>query len=205
MKFITYSRGDINRVRLGELDFATDSDDAKPEDFFVQQLIEHPDYDYGQPYNDIGLVMLSRSVKFDRYKHPACLPTFSSLQNSENFIAIGWGHTKFSGESSSHLQKVTLKSYSYAKCHWLAEGPDGRERLPKGLKNSQLCAGSTEEKDTCQGDSGGPLLAQHQKYPCMYVVVGITSLGVGGCAIPNVPAIYTNVSYYLDWISSYVY
>ncbi|XP_065354629.1 venom protease-like [Calliphora vicina] len=199
------SLGEVNRVRLGELDFDTDSDDAEPEDFNVQKLIEHPDYIYGEPYNDIGLVMLSSTVKFDRYKHPACLPISSSLQNSDYFIAIGWGHIKFSGKSPSDLQKVTLRSYSYAKCQWLAEGPEGKERLPGGLKYSQLCAGSTEEKDTCQGDSGGPLLAQHTKYPCMFSVVGITSLGVGGCAIPNVPAIYTNVNFYLDWISKYVY
>ncbi|KAM7364735.1 venom protease-like [Cochliomyia hominivorax] len=196
--------GNINRVRLGELDFDSDIDDAKPEDFSVQQIIEHPEYNFGQPYNDIGLVMLSTKVKLDRYKHPACLPMSSSLHNSNYLVAIGWGHIKFSGASSSHLQKVTLRSYSHEKCRWVAEGRDGRDTLPDGLKYSQLCAGSTEEKDTCQGDSGGPLLAQHPKYPCMYTVVGITSLGFGSCAIPNVPAIYTNVNYYIDWIRKYI-
>ncbi|TMW51087.1 hypothetical protein DOY81_003818 [Sarcophaga bullata] len=196
--------GDVNRVRLGELDFASDNDDAEPEDFSVRQIIEHPSYKYSEPYNDIGLLILSRAVKFNRYKHPACLPTSTEPQNVNSLIAIGWGHTRFAGGSSSHLQKVNLKYYTRENCQWLAEGVEGRERLPNGLQYSQLCAGSTEEKDTCQGDSGGPLLAQHPKFPCMFNVIGITSFGIGGCAIPNVPAIYTNVNYYIDWIRKYI-
>lgn len=211
--FISFSRyhsffftsGDVNRVRLGELDFASENDDAEPEDFNVRKTIEHPAYNYGQPYNDIGLIILSTTVKFNRYKHPACLPTTSSTASQNHLIAIGWGHTRFAGESSSHLQKVSLKYYPWEHCQWLAEGVEGRERFPNGLQYSQICAGSTEEKDTCQGDSGGPLLAQHPKYPCMFNVVGITAFGIGGCAIPNVPAIYTNVNYYIDWISNYIH
>ena len=191
-------------MRLGELDFASENDDAEPEDFNVREILEHPSYNYSEPYNDIGLIFLSRTVRFNRYKHPACLPISTGAQNFNSLIAIGWGHTRFAGGSSSHLQKVNLKHYPRENCQWLAEGVVGREIFPNGLQYSQLCAGSTEEKDTCQGDSGGPLLAPHPKYPCMYNVIGITSFGVGGCAIPNVPAIYTNVNYYIDWISKYI-
>ena len=135
----------MNRVRLGELDFASDNDDAEPEDFSARQRLEHPSYNYSEPYNDIGLIILSRTVKFNRYKHPACLPTSAEPQNVNYLIAIGWGHTGFGGKSSSHLQKVNLKYYSRGICQWLAEGEVGREIFPKGLQYSQLCAGSTEE------------------------------------------------------------
>lgn len=186
------------------MDFDSVTDEAEPEDFGVKQLIEYPQYNNSLPYHDIGLVKLSSAVEFNRYKHPACLPVLSNAETLKTLIAIGWGHLKFGGPSSSNLQKVSLKLYSYTSCQWLADGAEGLERLPQGLKNSQMCAGSTEAKDTCQGDSGGPLLTQHSQYPCMYNVVGITSMGVGGCAIPNVPAIYTRVKYYIKWINYYI-
>lgn len=197
--------GIINRVRLGELDFSSTTEDADPEDFYVQTLIEYPEYEYPLPYDDIGLVILSSIIVFDHYKHPACLPTLNNIaENQDMLTAIGWGHTKFSGEISPYLRKVSLKPFSHATCGWLAEGPEGTERLPSGLRTTLLCAGSSLLKDTCQGDSGGPLLIQHSKYPCMQIVVGITSMGVGGCATPNVPALYTRVSSYLNWINYYI-
>ncbi|XP_013099191.1 serine protease snake [Stomoxys calcitrans] len=199
------SLGAINRVRLGELDFNSLTDDANPEDFLVQQLIEHPSYRRNEPYNDIGLVLLGRSISFNSYKQPACLPSLDIIEeNSDSLVAIGWGHTKFSGQASSHLQKVELKPYSYENCAALAATAEGAEILPSGLWNSILCAGSSEAKDTCQGDSGGPLLLQHPRFPCMKIVVGITSTGFSGCATPDIPSLYTRVRHYLDWINSYI-
>ncbi|XP_075146834.1 serine protease snk-like [Haematobia irritans] len=197
--------GIINRVRLGELDFHSYSDDADPENFFVQKLIEHPDYRHNEPYNDIGLILLTKAITFNSYKHPACLP--SPYINEEQFnslIAIGWGHTQFAGQSSSRLQKVKLQPYPYENCASLAASNEGLDILPSGLRPSILCAGSTEIKDTCQGDSGGPLVVQHPQFPCMKIVVGITSTGFSGCATPNIPSLYTRVKSYLGWIYTYI-
>lgn len=54
-----------------------------------------------------------------------------------------------------------------------------------------------------QGDSGGPLqtLTRHSK--CMYELVGITSFGK--LCGTGLPAIYTRVSYYVDWIEDIVW
>ncbi|KAM8707118.1 hypothetical protein ACLKA7_011250 [Drosophila subpalustris] len=186
--------GAVNVVRLGELDFDSDKDDAQPEDFGVRNSTEHPDYEHGLLYNDIAIVQLDRGVRFSVYKLPACLP-FEDGKRIDSFIATGWGHTKFAGVSSSRLLKVKLDGFD-GDCS-TAEDID---ELPNGYNTStQLCIGSSERKDTCNGDSGGPVVVYHADYPCMHHVMGITSSGIG-CGIPNVPSLYTRVHFYLDWI-----
>ncbi|XP_054745603.1 serine protease snake-like [Anastrepha obliqua] len=199
----TSSRGQVNVVRLGELDFDRESDDARPEDFRVRRYVEHKDYNSGTIYNDIGLVELERAVHFDAYKHPACLPTTSG-DEFEKLVAIGWGSTRFADADSTKLLKVTLERFSFDRCQRLTESADV-EQLPRGVENRlQICAGSNETKDTCSGDSGGPLLAYHPDYPCMYTIIGITSFGIG-CGTPDQPGIYTRVYNFIDWIRNSVW
>lgn len=47
-----------------------------------------------------------------------------------------------------------------------------------------------------QGDSGGPLVCEFDK---TWVQVGIVSWGIG-CGRKGYPGIYTEVSYYRNWI-----
>ena len=61
------------------------------------------------------------------------------------------------------------------------------------ILDSMICAGLPEGgKDSCQGDSGGPFV-------CGEDVSGIVSWGVG-CARPGYPGVYTQTSYFVDWI-----
>jgi len=190
----SYFSGAVNVVRLGELDFASDIEDAQPEDFGVRNITEHPDFTHGLLYNDIAILELDRPVNFSVYKHPACLP-FDDGHRHDNFIAIGWGHKKFAGKESTKLLKVNLNNFEN-RCGAVND----IDELPNGYDvNTQLCVGSPESKDTCNGDSGGPLLIYHEKFPCMYHVMGITSLGFG-CDTANVPSVYTRVHHYLAWI-----
>ncbi len=50
------------------------------------------------------------------------------------------------------------------------------------------------------GDSGGPI---HQWLDTHWEQVGIVSFG-NGCALANHPGIYTRLSFYHDWIQSYL-
>lgn len=181
-------------VRLGELEFDSDRDDAQPEDFGVLSSKEHPNYHYPLLYHDIAIVILNRAVNFNDYKRPACLPTTGSIRNQQ-LTAIGWGNTAFASVDSSWLLKVQLKDFGN-RCLTGSE----IDELPNGYNaSSQLCIGSTERKDTCNGDSGGPVLIDHVESNCRHRVIGITSSGIG-CGTPNVPSIYTKVYFYVDWI-----
>lgn len=95
-----------------------------------------------------------------------------------------------------------MSLYSNEECRKLY----GRhKRIPRGILQSQLCAGSrTGKQDTCQGDSGGPIQIMQQGNSCIYYVIGITSFGKS-CAVSSAPGVYTKVSYYLDWIEEVVW
>ncbi|KAH8264542.1 hypothetical protein KR038_009743, partial [Drosophila bunnanda] len=183
-------------VRLGELVFGSDKDDAQPEDFDVLKTKEHPDFKYPVLYNDIGLIHLSRDVVFNQYKIPACLP-YTSGQQLRYFIAIGWGLTHAArGPQSKELRRVDLQNYGVT-CERTTEP---FEELPNGFNElTQLCVGSPQHKDTCNGDSGGPLLIRHIGKGCAYQVLGITSVGIA-CDTPGIPSLYTKVYHFLEWI-----
>lgn len=166
--------------------------------------IPGPDYVVEKNYNDIALLELQRIVKLTPYIRPACLPSVDG--EADRFIATGWGVTSYSGAKSSILQKVVLEFFSFNDC--MKTFNTGSQTLDKGVDVlSQFCAGSKKKnvsKDACQGDSGGPMQIYHTKLYCMYELVGITSFGQF-CGTPEVPGIYTNIYYYLDWIESIVW
>ena len=73
----------------------------------------------------------------------------------------------------------------------------------------QVCAGGKGNADSCSGDSGGPLKAYGEvKMQAddteggeqRMVQFGIVSFGPRMCSMEGLPAVYTRVGYYMDWI-----
>lgn len=58
-----------------------------------------------------------------------------------------------------------------------------------------VCSGGI---DSCQGDSGGPLFTGTGANAVQH---GIVSWG-RGCALADYPGVYTQVSYFNDWIDA---
>ncbi|RZC41459.1 venom protease-like, partial [Asbolus verrucosus] len=196
---ITSNLGELIRIRLGDLDLQSVTDDASPQDFGIAQKIVHPNYRLPSQYNDVALLKMDREVQFNAYIAPICLQSARSLPNT-NFIATGWGRTELGGIQSDILMKVDLEYFPNDVCRKNYETV-APESLSRGIvDDTQICAGShTEEKDTCQGDSGGPLQIRDD---ALYIV-GITSFGKA-CGVANSPAVYTRVSYYVPWIEQIV-
>lgn len=118
----------------------------------MAQAIHHPGYVKPKKYNDIGLIRMARSVKFNEYIRPACLPEMFST-GTQRAIATGWGKTDASeSRGSDILMKVGLDLYSDDECRQQYADHSLLEPLSDGIvAETQFCAGSREEKkDVCQ-------------------------------------------------------
>merc|ERR1719211_185056 len=78
---------------------------------------------------------------------------------------------------------------------------DGSCRLEYSfsIADSMICAGEAG-KDSCQGDSGGPMVCYNQDGSGY--LGGIVSWGIG-CGGLYHPGVYTEVSYFVDWVEAH--
>jgi secreted trypsin-like serine protease len=125
----------------------------------------------------------------------ATLPlTTSTAYDSGTFTIAGWGAATEGGSQQRYLLKAQVPFVSDATCN-SASMYDGEV-----IATDEICAGYTAGGvDTCQGDSGGPMFRADSAGAL--VQVGIVSWG-DGCARPNKPGVYTQVSTFSAAIKS---
>ena len=176
--------------------------------------------------NDIALLKLARTPILDREFTPVDTNVMSdpgdsikiaesgsvnaSVLQSAQGLVLGWGSTEVRepDETISSLDTtsrvplaamVTLIPASQCGALWhdylLGNGISADAFQ---VDNRHLCAHDPEhQRDTCQGDSGGPLLINIDG---QWQLAGLTSFGLGCGSVTGVPAVYTKVSEYTDWI-----
>ncbi|XP_033207434.1 venom protease-like isoform X3 [Belonocnema kinseyi] len=146
----TYSRdwGEPKWVRIGDLNLIKNNDDAQPVNRRIAEIIIHPQYRKPSEYHDIALLRMDKTVKFDAYVRPACLPIFPDIP-FRKVIATGWGLTDIDEENGSDdLLKVTLATVPTEICQ--ASYKRDRTTFDRGIVSRwQICAGEVN-KDTCQ-------------------------------------------------------
>ncbi|MDX3242276.1 serine protease [Streptomyces sp. ME18-1-4] len=126
------------------------------------------------------------------------LPTLkiatTTQYNTGDFTVAGWGAAREGGAQQRYLLKATVPFISDATCK--AYGG-----LYSGLvAGDEICAGfAAGGVDTCQGDSGGPMFRKDNAGA--WIQVGIVSWG-DGCARPNAPGVYSEVSTFASAIAS---
>jgi elastase-1 len=119
----------------------------------------------------------------------------------------GWGETGTEGETI-FIRKANTPILDNKRCdkEWKAYDMSRNKSILTQIFEGQICAGDLPDISTCHGDSGGPLqcIVSGQK-----LLVGIVSFGNVNCNelngdLSQVPNVYTRVSYYYDWILSYI-
>jgi len=159
------------------------------------RITRRSNYVYRAPgYNGSGkdwaLIRLSSPVT-----GLATLPiATSSTYDTGTFTIAGWGAAREGGAQQRYMLKATVPFVSDSTCN--SSSMYGGDIIPA----EEICAGYTQGGvDTCQGDSGGPMFRRDGSNA--WIQVGIVSWG-DGCARPNKPGVYTQVSYFSSSIRS---
>ncbi|KAM3830130.1 serine protease VLSP-1 [Vipera latastei] len=139
---------------------------------------------------DIMLIRLNSPVTYNTHIAPFSLPSSPPSVGSVCRI-MGWGAITSPNETYPDVPHCAdIKIYDYSVCRNAYGG------LPE--KSRTLCAGVLQGGiDTCLADSGGPLICNGQ-------LQGIVAWGRHPCAQPHLPAFYTKVFDYTDWIQSII-
>merc|ERR1712130_516311 len=162
----------------------------------VKSIKQHPDYDSSTIANDISILELESAV--DLYSFPTikpiCLPAQGATFPNEQAPVSGWGTLREDGPSPSTLHEVDVTVFADGDCGY----------MNSYMTPDMLCAGIKEGgKDACQGDSGGPLFISDPANNNAKTLIGAVSWGFG-CAARNLIGIYSEVSYFRDWIDSQI-
>ncbi|XP_043851646.1 transmembrane protease serine 2 [Dromiciops gliroides] len=157
----------------------------------VQKIISHPSYDSSTKNNDIALMKMQTPFVFNEKIRPVCLPNPGMmLEPTQSCWISGWGATHEKGKTSDILNAAVVRIIEPWKCN-------SRYVYNNLITPAMICAGYLRGKiDSCQGDSGGPLVTEKNS---VWWLVGDTSWG-SGCAKPNRPGVYGNLTVFTDWI-----
>ncbi|CAF0822574.1 unnamed protein product [Rotaria sp. Silwood1] len=159
----------------------------------VQSIIVHPQYSSQSLSNDIALMKLVDKIDtYTEYYMPVCFPRANQTFADQIGYTVGWGAPFHGGSLLRYLYEVTSSVLTDNVC---------KARYTSGMINpaTQICSGGNST-GACQGDSGGPFIVSDPQRDGRYVLVGLTSWGIG-CGDGGV---YTRVSAYKSWIESKV-
>ncbi|XP_018013677.1 phenoloxidase-activating factor 1 [Hyalella azteca] len=197
---------DLTVVRLGEHNLVKNPDCSssfcapEPLDFGISSVIRHPSFNTrGALSDDVAVLKLDKTVDFSSISiQPVCLPSpglsAEAIIQGRQVIVIGFGDTE-AGVRSHQLLEVLLPYVPMQQCRMVAN-------YSSLAANGQVCLGGNFQMDSCFKDSGGPAMVTTTNTSSQYLQVGIVSFGTQSCGVENVPAIYTDVAYYRNWIVS---
>ncbi|XP_063705675.1 collagenase-like [Culicoides brevitarsis] len=159
----------------------------------VVQILLHPKFKKGSYKNDIALLRLQRPVKIDDNIYPIRLPKKSEKKKSykkSKAVVAGWGRDGTNEIiPATQLMGVNLTVISNFDC-WV--------KYPAYIKDTNICT-SSSKGTPCEGDDGGPLFINETDG--LPTLIGVTSYQFSLGCTSLWPAVYTRVSYYLDWIT----
>ena len=160
--------------------------------YAVENIYVHQYYNSVATGNDIAIIELvdkpSESVVnlVDGYVR-------GNLNDGQMLTVMGWGDQDASDgyASKSELYQVNVPLVNQYECNSVPHSGYA------SIGSDAFCAGYSDGGyDSCQGDSGGPIVVSTNG---TYEQLGIVSWGKG-CAQSNAYGVYTNISYFDDWI-----
>lgn len=151
----------------------------------VSHIFVHVGYNIKSMLNDVAVVRVQQPFRHTQTFHPVALAGGTPPTATLCHVA-GWGATVENGTANAHLMRMSVHVLAHRTCN--------QRKSYNGLvREGMICAGTMAGgRDSCQGDSGGGLI-------CGDRVAGVVSFGYG-CARPNFPGIYADVSVQQEFV-----
>ncbi|XP_053073371.1 atrial natriuretic peptide-converting enzyme isoform X4 [Acinonyx jubatus] len=161
----------------------------------VRTIILHPRYSRAVVDYDISIVELSEDINETIYVRPVCLPSTEQFLEPDTYCYItGWGH--MGNKMPFKLQEGEVRIISLEQCQSYFD--------MKTITTRMICAGyESGTVDSCMGDSGGPLVCERPGG--QWTLFGLTSWGSVCFSKVLGPGVYSNVSYFVEWIERQIY
>ncbi|CAG5035496.1 unnamed protein product [Parnassius apollo] len=158
---------------------------AGGDEYSVEDILIHEQYNGNFIYNDVSLIKVSVDIQFSDRVQPIQLPDTNTESGAELLLS-GWGRLSYPGVLPVQLQMINLVSLSVEECQDKYQGINP-------VYETQICSLTKRGEGACHGDSGGPLVEDGK-------VVGIVSWGMP-CA-RGYPDVYTRVYSFKNWIEN---
>nr|XP_048270736.1 atrial natriuretic peptide-converting enzyme isoform X2 [Myodes glareolus] len=162
---------------------------------FVKTILLHPRYNRAVVDYDISIVELSDDINETSYVRPVCLPSPEEYLEPDTYCYItGWGH--MGNKMPFKLQEGEVRIIPLEQCQSYFD--------MKTITSRMICAGyEAGTVDSCMGDSGGPLVCERPRG--QWTLFGLTSWGSVCFSKVLGPGVYSNVSYFVEWIERQIY
>ncbi|XP_052850950.1 phenoloxidase-activating factor 2-like isoform X2 [Drosophila gunungcola] len=199
--FLRYKSAHEIVVRAGEWDLNSPEESFAPEEREVEKIVSHPNFDFKTGANNLAILHLKSPFELKHHIRTISIPMPQSSYDGQRCTVAGWGKRNFEDFNySAVLKKVELPVVSRNDC----ESKLQRAKLGSNYKlpASMICAGGEPNQDTCTGDGGSALFCSlGDENPDSYVQVGIVVWGLD-CGQKDIPATYTNVAIFREWIEN---
>uniref|UniRef100_A0A061SDM3 Trypsin-like serine and cysteine n=1 Tax=Tetraselmis sp. GSL018 TaxID=582737 RepID=A0A061SDM3_9CHLO len=147
--------------------------------------------------NDVAIVTLDDSIEVP---FPSIATSDTVLANRQLLQVVGFGYHNHFEVLSELLQVGTVEYIPNDECGRMFQQVINRNFLT----GTMMCA-FNHTTDACRGDSGGPLIIPSPTGdPSGDVVVGVVSLGMGGCRPDGTPAVYTDFVKVLQFLQAHL-
>ena len=158
----------------------------------ISAIVDHPDYDWRTLENDVSLLYFEEPSTY----RPAEIDNGAWSQVGQVGPVAGWGRINngFPSEFPDRPHSVPVPVVSNEQCN-------SPPSYPGQVTDDMICAGETG-KCSCNGDSGGPMFTEVEDG--LDFVTGVVSWGAGECGAADKFGVYARVSWFKDWIMSYI-
>lgn len=190
---IISSGNEVSMSLTGEHDL--NKKEGFEQDFAIEHIYIHPDWDHHTTDNDLALIRLDRPANLTGRVNIICLsePEYKFPPSTKCMIS-GWGTTQEDGAPSPVLMQAKVPIVDRQACRH-------NQSYGEKITENMICAGLRQGGvDSCQGDSGGPLVCKNPVNRRQWVQIGVTSWGKG-CARALKYGVYANIKKYLPWIN----